>query len=292
MESANKAIIMAFGMMVGVMILAAIVYVFGNLKIMPNMDDDIETAEQLSTFNREYEIYNKKIMYGVDVISVLNKARSNNEKYVQENFFSGVGYNTDYIIDIQVRIKNDLEERLVVSYMESTTSGVFERDYPENQGSNKNLLHEAGATFKAPSSTYCSLIYSGGNVWTTMQLKSKVIPTSIRTGTYHLLSGTGLDGRNPNEHPYTNAMLEGDSILKSLLEQATEMSQTVKNRGTNTLKVGGPYGAIDETNTGWNKFVWYPAIYDLKTRKFRCIADETVYSEKTGRIVKMAFEEI
>ena len=59
------------------------------------------------------------------------------------------------------------------------------------------------------------------------------------------------------------------------------MSQTIKNREPNTFS---PYG--------WTEATWYPATYDLKTRKFKCIGDETVYSEKTGRIIKMVFEEI
>ena len=36
----------------------------------------------------------------------------------------------------------------------------------------------------------------------------------------------------------------------------------------------------------------HPAVYDLKTRKFKCVGDRTVYSAKTGKIVYMEFAEI
>ena len=129
MESANKAIMMAFGMLVAVMIIGTIVFVFSNLKVFPQGDDQKESVEQIAAFNLEYEVYDKKIMYGVDVISVLNKAKSNNEKYVQEKFLSGLGYNTDYIIDIEVRLKAQLSETFEVSYLEETENGVVEKDY-------------------------------------------------------------------------------------------------------------------------------------------------------------------
>lgn len=91
----------------------------------------------------------------------------------------------------------------------------------------------------------------------------------------------GTDGQNPTPGSYTNAMLEANNTLKQLLTYSTEMSQTIKNRNDNTF-----------SPDGWTQATWKPAIYDLKTRKFKCIGDETVYSEKTGRIIKMVFEEI
>lgn len=291
MESANKAIIMAFGMLVAVMIMGTIVYVFTNLKIFPEEDASRETVEQITAFNIEYEVYDKKIMYGVDVISVLNKAKSNNDKYVQGRFLSGIGYNTDYIVDIQVELKTELQERIVVTYLEQTTNGVVERDYMEGQGPSK-LAKEV---FKAPSSAYRNLIYTAKD-WegaSPFKLQSQVINTKVDDGIYHLLAGDHVD-IIPGE--YTNAMIENDSTLKSLLEQSAEMAQTEKNPSGNRMRVGTQNASgvfvVDEANTGWNKATWYPAIYDLKTRKFECIGEDTVYSERTGRIIHMSFREL
>ena len=289
MDNANRAFLMAFGMIVAVLILAAVSYVFSNLRVIPEGDDSAELVEQASAFNLEYEVYDKKIMYGVDVISVLNKAKSNNDKYVQGNFFSGQGYNTDYIIDIVVILKTPLEEKVVVTYLEDTWNGVVERDYSNNEG--PSIL--ANTKFKKPSNTYSNLIYTTTSLWSTLKLQSNIINTKVRAGTYHLLSdnaGPIIPGK------YTNRMIDGDSEIKSLLEQSAQMSQTVKNTSNNKMIVytagAGAIPKVDIVNTGWNRATWYPAIYDLKTRKFKCLGDNIVYSKTTGRIIQMTFEEI
>lgn len=285
MESANKALMMAFGMIVAILIIGSISFVFSKLRVMPEEDDLEELIEQSAAFNLEYEVYDKRIMYGVDVISVLNKAKSNNDKYVQGNFLSGQGYNTDYIIDIIVILKTDLKEEIEVTYLEETGDGIVERSYFNN-----GPLIMAKDKFKRPSETYSDLIY-GVNDWDDFKLQSQTIPTKVEDGTYHLLSGAH-GSIIPGE--YTNAMIEGNSTLKSLLEQSAEMSQTVKNSGSNRLVVKNPpvIGDIDSANTGWNRATWYPAIYDLKTRKFKCLGEEIEYNRNTGRIMKMVFEEI
>lgn len=121
MEHANKAFMMAAGMLFALMILSLIAFVFSSLTTLPTEEDVNLEASQIAAFNNEYTAYDKKIMYGVDVISVLNKAKSNNDKYVQELFVTGGGYNTDFIIDIQVTLKHsNLEESLVVSFVKQT----------------------------------------------------------------------------------------------------------------------------------------------------------------------------
>ena len=83
MENASKALTIAASTLLGVMILVVIVYFFNNISAWPKQQDDMETAEQIAKFNKEYEVYDKKMMYGVDVIYCLNKDKSNYEKYVE-----------------------------------------------------------------------------------------------------------------------------------------------------------------------------------------------------------------
>lgn len=282
MENANKAIIMAFGMLVAVMIMASIVWVFTRLSALPTEDDTEEAVEQRRLFNQEYEVYDKKIMYGVDVISVLNKAQSNNEKYVQANFFSGVGYNTDYIINIVVELTTDLEETMEVTYLNTTSAGVKEIQYVGDgpEGANAVL---AKNVFKEPSSDYQSKVYRHLGVWNSLELKSQTIETDIKAGVYQLLSGSTISSPDPDGTThYTNAMIEGDSKLKQLLSQSTDMSQTIRNKGSNRSGY----------KVGWNQATWYPAVYDLKTKKFRCEGNTVTYSPKTGRIVYMKFTQV
>lgn len=76
------------GILIGVVLLSLISYFFSSIGLLPSQEDETESREQLAKFNLEYEIYDKKGMYGVDVISCLNKAQSNNEKYAEGRFFN------------------------------------------------------------------------------------------------------------------------------------------------------------------------------------------------------------
>lgn len=294
MEHANIAFMMVAGILFALLILSLVAFVFSTITTLPNEEDINLEASQIATFNNEYTAYDKKIMYGVDVISVLNKAKSNNDKYIQELFVTGGGYNTDFIIDIQVTLKhNNLEESMVVSFVQQTNKGVSEVDYTGAISMNSQLgpykddahqyyykLSEI-SQLKAPSSNYQDMVYPSGTRWNNLEFKTQTISTTVAPGTYHII---GADGENPDPNDSVstkNRQLKEDNTLKQLLSQTTVMSQTIKNRSGDTFY---PYG--------WSQVVWKPATYDLKTRKFRCVSDETVTSEKTGRIVKMVFEEI
>ena len=180
MDNANKAIIMAFGMIVAVMILGTIVYVFTRLSSLPRQDDDLQSIEQVRVFNQEYEVYDKKIMYGVDVISVLNKAQSNNEKYVKTKYYSGVGYNTDYIINIVVTLKNEITETMEVSYLNTTSRGVIDTQYAggDGPGVSSGATINANTIFKSPSNEYQQFIYPTGKIWNT-SLKLSALYTCL-----------------------------------------------------------------------------------------------------------------
>ena len=76
MESANKAIMMAGGMLFAIMIMSLVAFVFSKLTTLPTEEDSKLLIQQAAAFNNEYTAYDKRIMYGVDLISVLNKALS------------------------------------------------------------------------------------------------------------------------------------------------------------------------------------------------------------------------
>lgn len=78
MENASKALVIAGGVLIAIMILAALAYAAGQWGLIPQAMEQNKEAQQLAKFNQEYESYNKDVMYGSDVVSVLNKAISNN----------------------------------------------------------------------------------------------------------------------------------------------------------------------------------------------------------------------
>ena len=93
MDNAAKALLIAGGVLLALLTISLFVYMQQNLTTIKSAQDDKTAAEQLAKFNAEYEAFNKKYMYGADVITLLNKINENNIKYAG---------NTDYQIELIV----------------------------------------------------------------------------------------------------------------------------------------------------------------------------------------------
>lgn len=86
MENASKALTMAGGILIAVMILIALVSMVQNSAQYNKDEEERRKVEQMAEFNQEYESYQKKLMRGTDVISVVNKANNNNVIRVYDTY--------------------------------------------------------------------------------------------------------------------------------------------------------------------------------------------------------------
>lgn len=75
MENASKALLIAGGVILAIMILSTMVYMSGRITEFGEAQNNKKAAEQLAAFNAEYEAYNKQLMYGTDIVTVINKAK-------------------------------------------------------------------------------------------------------------------------------------------------------------------------------------------------------------------------
>lgn len=82
MENAAKALLIAGGILLALMTLSLIVYMSTATTRMAEAQDEKKAAEELAAFNMEYEAYNKRRMYGTDIITVVNKAINYNSKLI------------------------------------------------------------------------------------------------------------------------------------------------------------------------------------------------------------------
>lgn len=78
MENASKALLMAGGVLISLLVIGALVLMFGNLqdyqiKINASIDQ-----EEIAKFNNEFEPYNKKDVTLTELKSVYNKIMNNN----------------------------------------------------------------------------------------------------------------------------------------------------------------------------------------------------------------------
>ncbi len=80
-------------------------YVVQNAASLKKTEQERETAEQVTKFNMEYESYQKSLLRGTELVSIINKAIANNKKYEDNDKV--------YDIDIQFKLKTPIKETIV-----------------------------------------------------------------------------------------------------------------------------------------------------------------------------------
>lgn len=85
MENASKALLIAGGVLIALIIITMFILIFNRMASIQEEQAERTELEQLAAFNSEFEAYNKQIMYGVDVITLINKVEENNKKYSRNN---------------------------------------------------------------------------------------------------------------------------------------------------------------------------------------------------------------
>lgn len=111
MDNAANALVIAGAVLISVIIIGALILGFTQLQDFPRLQEENRRLEQLERFNREYLSYDKARMYGTDVITVINKAMSNNKKFED--------YESVYDINIVFTLRTDLTSTATV-YIPST----------------------------------------------------------------------------------------------------------------------------------------------------------------------------
>lgn len=248
-----QALKMAGGILIALIIIATLTYFFRELTPFQQQLEDIKELEQTADFNKQYEVYNKSLMLGVDIISVINKAYSNNMAYID-----AYGYSEDlrdnYLIDIEIQSIITLEQSLVVYDIYDDYSGqIIEKD--KVKVTNSSLSPDSQSQLK--------------NKLKISDIVDVYSPINIQG---NLIDPDRIFVSNEKEK-YTN-----ENMYKYIIkDSAQELKRNVRNNNSTTINEWGV--ATLETYT-----------YNLKTKKFRCI--DVQNSEQTGRIIKMTFEEI
>ena len=290
MENATTALYIAAGTLLGVMILSVVVFFFRRVGTMYEEQDKVLTAQQLAEWNNEYLAYDKKLMYGTDLISVLNKAYSNNEKYIKGNgFLSGDTYTDDYYVNIEFKLNSPLQDIITVTYIDEIgeSGRIKGREYnypvtvnnaeiPGPKEYTKGLLEVFNQYSLEPYKAGNNSINT--NIDSNIKLESDSYNSIFINSTYSL-----LDSNN-----------QIDDRVNKLMKLSNNLTMTVTNREEpKGIKLKIQTNGVQTREYGWYKATWKTCLSDLKSRKFRCKEVEYDTSkENTGRIKKMSFEEL
>lgn len=84
MENAAKALLIAGGVLIAIILISMFLLMYNRMVSIQKTQEQKKEMEQLSAFNAQYEAFNKKIMYGVDVRTLQNKVENNNNNNPSE----------------------------------------------------------------------------------------------------------------------------------------------------------------------------------------------------------------
>lgn len=143
MENASNALLIAGGVLIGILILSLAVYLFTSFGTTSAEINQRNARQQIVEFNTQYTVYaNREDLTIYDIITVANMANQNNSQYSYVNNFT-----TDYEISIYLdsqRIDNKSQDEFDTLMQESLgnnqkyKSGTPEY-YSETSGRIKSL---------------------------------------------------------------------------------------------------------------------------------------------------------
>lgn len=86
MENTSKALIMAGGMLMAILILSVAIAGYNQIRNSSQVDQESLTAEQIAEFNSQFEAYNRENLTGIELVSLLNKIKDYNAKNVPDGY--------------------------------------------------------------------------------------------------------------------------------------------------------------------------------------------------------------
>ena len=92
MENAAKALQIAGGVLLSLIIIGALVYGYQHLSELEQIREDAEGTAKAADFNGDYEVYNRTGVYGSELLSLANKMEDYNIKQADAQ-----GYHALYI---------------------------------------------------------------------------------------------------------------------------------------------------------------------------------------------------
>ena len=143
MENASKALIMAGGILIALLVIGALVLMFNQLSYYQRTETDSEKTQQLADFNKEYLKYTYDDIKGYALISLVNKV-------IDYNIKEEVGNSVDYTKKITVVINM---KEFKSKYGVKNITSLFTKDtYTIN---NSNTIFSADLNnFRSMENTY------------------------------------------------------------------------------------------------------------------------------------------
>ena len=113
MENASKALIMAGGVFISLLVIGLLVFFFNNLSDLQRIEQSSEETQTIAEFNKQYDVYERDV-YGSELLSLANKINDYNKREAENK-----GYEK---IELEVQISYDMDEDFLNKNIYNATS--------------------------------------------------------------------------------------------------------------------------------------------------------------------------
>ena len=95
MENATKALIIAGGMLIAMLIVGLLTWGYTQLRSLQKTNVEEEERQQIVDFNERFEAYNKKVVRGYQMISLANLVSDTNTRFAEDDGYTSVTIRVD-----------------------------------------------------------------------------------------------------------------------------------------------------------------------------------------------------
>ena len=274
MENITKALLMAAGMLLAVLILSLLVMAYNKLSGYYEQNQELLTAEQLDKFNKQFQNYaGRKDIRGNELISLMNKIIDYNES---ESYQVGTNYEP---IKVKITIggndvinafkyeTSDFGNEFIKPVIQNTVGGI------NNQANDQDLI----AITNTPEKARGIANDVGITNLTDTQLQKLTMEISNI-----LIDETSIDNSS-NEYRRLRA-ISLRNILN--LDIGTNATNDIYLNATNykTIIGGEKIEAIKQIVSIYYQYTQFKRAY------FSCPEEGVKYNSQTGRVVEMNFQ--
>ncbi len=254
MENATKALLMAGGVLIAILILGALILMFNNLSSYQNTTQQGQAEAQIVEFNNQFVTYDNENVRGSDLYSLLNKVIDYNRRESTE----GTGWSDSGQEVRFVPMK-------IIMKIQSNDLSQFSPD------GEQRLIKLNSYTIDANSNTF------ENSVKNTIDKLEKEYGSDSLTSLTTALTKIFLEG-NPSTQEKIEAINNFNSASKKIKIKLKSNSDSDVNTAWSTLQ-----------DYKYDIYSYYEYV-QFKRLHFKCTG--TNYDKQTGRIIEMDFESI
>lgn len=124
MENASKALIIAGGILIAILIISLLVMFYGNIKNLMTANYSSDETEQVTEFNKQYDVYYRDNLYGSDILSLANKVNDYNKRQVAEEGYKQLNMSVTFKSNTNIKTDGKVATNIIAKNSEWTSSQI------------------------------------------------------------------------------------------------------------------------------------------------------------------------